>query len=113
MKPYIRLKQKKIDSKTQNNYKKQQTYRLGTISNIKLFGDLNRFYIDTIDAEAPSLDLHLSIANGFVSSKIYEKRDDFDLGIVNFPFLDGEVPRRARMVHTFRNLLGLLESAIM
>ena len=24
--------------------------------------------------------------------KIYDKRDDFD--IVNFPFLDGEVPRR-------------------
>ena len=29
-------------------------------------------------------DLHLSISNGFVSSKIYDKRDDFD--IVNFPF---------------------------
>ena len=26
----------------------------------------------------------------FVSSKIYDKRDDFD--IVNFPFLDGDVP---------------------
>ena len=30
--------------------------------------------------------------NGYVSSKIYDKRDDFD--IVNFPFLDGDVPRR-------------------
>ena len=39
-------------------------------------------------------DLHLSISNGFVSSKIYDKRDDFDLDIVNFPFLDGDVPRR-------------------
>ena len=47
------------------------------------------------DTEAPFLDLHLSIANGFVSSKIYDKRDDFDFDIVNFPFLDGEVPRRA------------------
>ena len=28
------------------------------------------------------LDLHLSIANGFVSSKIYDKRDDFDFDIV-------------------------------
>ena len=28
------------------------------------------------DTEAPCLDLHLSIANGFVSSKIYDKRDD-------------------------------------
>ena len=30
------------------------------------------------DTEAPFMDLHLSIANGFVSSKIYDKRDDFD-----------------------------------
>ena len=30
-----------------------------------------------------------------VSSKIYDKRDDFDFDIVNFPFLDGDVPRRA------------------
>ena len=41
------------------------------------------------------LDLHLSVANGFVSSKIYDKHDDFDFDIVNFPFLDGDVPRRA------------------
>ena len=38
------------------------------------------------------MDLHLSISNGFVSSKIYEKHDDFDIDIVNFPFLDGDVP---------------------
>ena len=28
-----------------------------------------------------------------MSSKIYDKRDDFDFDIVNFPFLDGDVPR--------------------
>ena len=39
------------------------------------------------------MDLHLSISNGFVSSKIYDKRDDFGFDIVNFPFLDGDVPR--------------------
>ena len=43
--------------------------------------------------EAPFLDLHLSISNGFVSSKIYDKRNDFDFDTVNFPFLDGDVPR--------------------
>ena len=47
------------------------------------------------DTEAPFLDLLLSVANGFVSSKIYDKRDGFDFDIVNFPFLDGDVPRRA------------------
>ena len=46
------------------------------------------------DTEATFLDLHLSVANGFVSSKIYDKRDDFDFDIVNFPFLDGDVPAR-------------------
>ena len=45
------------------------------------------------DTEAPFLDFNLSITNGIVSSKIYEKRDDFNFEIVNFPFLDGDVPR--------------------
>ena len=49
---------------------------------------------NTSDTEAPFLDLHLSISNGFVSSKIYDKRDDFDFDIVDCPFLDGDVPRR-------------------
>ena len=48
---------------------------------------------NTADTEAPFWDLHLSISNGFVSSKIYNKRDDFDFDIVNFPFLDGDAPR--------------------
>ena len=47
------------------------------------------------DAEASFLDLHLSISDGFVKTKIYDKRDDFDLDIVNFPFLDGDVPGSA------------------
>ena len=41
--------------------------------------------------EAPFLDLHVTNSDGFVSSNIYDKRDDFD--IVNFPFLDGDIPR--------------------
>ena len=36
----------------------------------------------------------LCIANGTVSTKIYDKRDDFDFDIVNFPFLDGDVSHR-------------------
>ena len=49
---------------------------------------------NTSDTEAPFLDLHLYISNDFVSSKIYDKRDDFDFDIVNFSFLDGDVPSR-------------------
>ena len=43
--------------------------------------------------EAPLLGLNLSITNGIVSSKIYDKRDDCNFEIVNFPFFDGDVPR--------------------
>ena len=49
---------------------------------------------NTSDTEAPFLNLHPSISNGFVSSKIYDKLDDFDFDIVNLPFLDGDVPCR-------------------
>ena len=47
------------------------------------------------DAVASFLDLHLSISDGFMKTKIYDKRDDFDFDIVNFPFLNGDVPRSA------------------
>ena len=40
------------------------------------------------------LDLHLSISNDIISY-IYYKRGDFDFEIVNFPFLDGDVPESA------------------
>ena len=53
---------------------------------------LNR--ANSSDTELPFLDLNLCISNGTVSTKIYDKRDDFDFDIVNFPFLDGDVPRR-------------------
>ena len=84
---------------------------------------------NTSDTEAPFLDLHLSISNGFVSSKIYDKRDDFDFDIVNFPFLDGDFSRSTSYgiwdlivsvpdhclsyYFTFLNLFGLLECLVM
>ena len=39
------------------------------------------------DTEASILDLHLSISDGFVQTIIFDKRDDFNFDIVNFPFL--------------------------
>ena len=50
---------------------------------------------NTSDTEAAFLDLYLSISDYIVSTKIDDtcKRDDFDLEIANFPFLDGDVPR--------------------
>ena len=38
------------------------------------------------DTKAAFLDLHLSISNEIVSTKIYDKRFDFDFEIVNLPF---------------------------
>ena len=48
---------------------------------------------NTSDTEAAFLDLHLSISNDIVSTKIYDKCDDFDFEIINFPFSYGDVPR--------------------
>ena len=45
---------------------------------------------NTSDTEAAFIELHSSISNDTVSTKIYDKRDDFDFEIVNFPFLDGD-----------------------
>ena len=53
---------------------------------------LNR--ANSSDTEAPFLVLNLCIFNGTVSTKIYVKWDDLDFDIVNFSFLDGDVPRR-------------------
>ena len=33
----------------------------------------------------------MSITNGIIANKLYDKRDDF-IEIVNFTFLDGDVP---------------------
>ena len=71
------------------------------IDNRYFEGMVNRIYppeqqlnkANTADTEAPIFDLHLSISNRFVSSKIYDKCDYFDFDIVNFPFFDGDVPR--------------------
>ena len=45
---------------------------------------------NTSDTKAAFLDLHLSISNDIISSKINAKRDEFDFEIVNFPFSDGD-----------------------
>ena len=41
---------------------------------------------NTSDTKAAFSDLHLFISNDSVSAKIYNKHDNFDFEIVNFPF---------------------------
>jgi hypothetical protein len=38
------------------------------------------------------LDIHFTITNNSFHTKIYDKRNDFDFGIVNYSHLDGDVP---------------------
>ena len=45
------------------------------------------------DTEVSFFYLHLSVSDGFLKTKIYNKRDAFYFDIVNFPFLDGDVLR--------------------
>ena len=45
------------------------------------------------DTEASLLDLHISISDGFVRPKCYDKGDNFDFDIVKFPYLDSDVLR--------------------
>ena len=62
------------------------------IANKPFGGMVNQIYqsefqlnkANSSDSETPFLDLHLTISDGFVSSKIYDKRDDFVF--VSFPY---------------------------
>ena len=49
--------------------------------------------LNNANSETLFLDLHLTISDVFVSSKIHDNRDDLDFDIVNFSFLDGDIPR--------------------
>ena len=53
------------------------------------------------DSEAAFLDLNLSIHNDINSTKINDKRDDFNFDTVNFPFLDGDVLDVPLMVYIY------------
>ena len=61
-------------------------YKIGFFDNNFFDSMVNRIYpselqlnkVNVSDAEASFLDLHLSISDGFVKTKIYDKRDDFD-----------------------------------
>ena len=45
------------------------------------------------EKSASFLDLQLSVTENSINTKIYDKRDDYSFNIVNFPHLDGDVPR--------------------
>ena len=54
----------------------------------QIYPSVLQFKANTSDTETAFLDLHLSISNDIVPTKIHDKRDDFDFEIVNFQFLE-------------------------
>ena len=64
------------------------------------------------DTEPPFLNLDLSITNGIVSTKINDKRDNFNFEIVNFPFLGGDVPRSSSYCVQFFPTYSLCKSTV-
>ena len=43
-------------------------------------------------ASSSYLDCYLYIDNGKLTTRLYDKRDDFNFPIVNFPFLSSNIP---------------------
>ena len=95
-------KEKRYDMIDAFNSASRYLDNLPNIDNIHFEQMVHRIYpaelqlnkANASDTEAAFLDLNLSIHNDTVSTKIYDKRDGFDSDIVNFQFLDGDVPRR-------------------
>ena len=69
---------------------------------------LNKTY--TSDTEAVFLYWNLSITNNVITTKIYDTLDDFD--IVNFPFLDADVPRATSYGVHISQLIRVCESIL-
>ena len=95
-------KEKRYDLIDSFNSNSKYLDKLLNIDNIRFEHMVHRIYpaelqlnkANASDTEAAFLDLNLSIHNDIhvVSTKIYDKRDDFNFDIINFPFLDGDVP---------------------
>ena len=68
------------------------------------------------DTKASFFDSNLSMTNDIVSSKFYDKQCVFNFEIVNFPFLDGDVPRFLPLMvymDIFLSLFNLQECVLM
>ena len=95
-------KEKRIDLIDAFNSTSRYLDNLLNIDNIHFELMIHRIYpaelqlnkANISDTEAAFLVINLSIHNDVVSTNIYDKRDDFNFDIVNFQYLEGDVPRR-------------------
>ena len=91
------------------------------IDNKYLDGLINQIYpselqlnkANSSETEAPFSDLHLSILDGFISCKIYDKRDVFDFRLYIFLSWMRMFLVELPTVFTSRNLFGSPESLVM
>ena len=72
-----------------------------SLNNFRLGDFVDRIYLieleikDTTDTDRPAsyLDLHLEMdSERWLRTKLYNKRDDFNFPIVNFPFICSNIP---------------------
>ena len=54
-------------------------------------------------ASSSYLDCYLYIDNGKLATRLYDKRDDFNFPIVNFPFLSSNIPSAPHTAFTFHS----------
>ena len=71
-----------------NNYMKQVMHLIYPKELILVPDGLN-------GKQCPFLDLQLQIKDKIISTSIFDKRDDFDFPIVNFPNLSGNIPTKS------------------
>ena len=82
---------------------------------------LNHIYLSELqlnkanmsDTEALLSDLHLSISDGLVKTKIYNKQDESDFGLVSFHFEIVMILFRHPLLLIFLNLFDLPECPVM
>ena len=55
--------------------------------------ELNLKKTNTSPKKSPFLDLDITITNNQFITKVYDKREDFNFDIVNFPHLDSNIPK--------------------
>ena len=64
------------------------------------------------NTEAPCFDLDLAIRNGIVSYQIYDKGGTFNFEMVNFLFLDGDVPCSPLLIVCIFHRLFILRKGV-
>ena len=65
------------------------------------------------DFEVSFSSLHFSLSDVFIKTKTFDKRNDYDFDIVNFPFLDSDVPRSTSYGVYISQLIRFLECPVM